>query len=118
MRQSGFTLIELLVVITIVSILSAIAIPQFHEYRARAFDVRAQEDLRSIALAEEAYFFDTEHYLSCDTSSCAELPGIARISNGVRVSVTADDTQFEGESYDSRGSGKHFRWSSERGGFY
>jgi type IV pilus assembly protein PilA len=61
----GFTLIELLVVMAIVSILTAIAVPQYDAYKKRSFDLRAATDLHNIATAEEAYFMDNEEYLSC-----------------------------------------------------
>tara|TARA_B110001454_G_scaffold58756_1_gene57534 strand:- start:56 stop:256 length:201 start_codon:yes stop_codon:yes gene_type:complete len=37
-NTSGFTLIELLIVIAIIDILSAIAIPQFNQYKIRGYD--------------------------------------------------------------------------------
>jgi general secretion pathway protein G len=60
--QRGFTLIELLVVMGIVSSLVAVALPRYASYRAHAFDTRAEIDLRSIAMAEEAYFLERESY--------------------------------------------------------
>ncbi len=46
MQQKGFTLTELMVVVAIVSILVAIAIPQFHEFQKKAADSAARSDAR------------------------------------------------------------------------
>ncbi len=114
--QRGFTLLELLVVIAIIMLLSAIAVPQFQAYRARGFDVVAEQDLRNVAIAEEAYFLDAEHYLSCSGGGCAGLPGIAAISKGVTLGIEAGEQSFTGTASHRRGSGRVFRWDSEQGG--
>ncbi len=46
-RERGFTLIELMIVVTIIGGLSAIAIPQFNEYRMRANDASAEVDAKT-----------------------------------------------------------------------
>jgi type IV pilus assembly protein PilA len=114
--QSGFTLLELLVTLSIVGILSAIAIPEYRAYQQRAYDIRALGDLRTVALAEEAYFMGSERYLSCENESCADLPGVSRLSKGVLLSVAADEELFTGTSYHGKGSGKRYRWDSSNGG--
>jgi prepilin-type N-terminal cleavage/methylation domain-containing protein len=91
-KQKGFTLIELLVVVAIVGILSAIAIPQFAAYRARAFNARVESDLRNAASAQESYFIDNSTY----TMNVADLvaAGLA-VSDGVTLTVTsANATAF------------------------
>lgn len=115
-RQGGFSLVELLVVMGIISTLMAIALPRYSQYRAHAFDSQAETDLRSVAMAEEAYFLENEAYLSCSGTSCAGLPGIKKLSNGVVLSVTTTDTGFVGTSTHPRGSGKQYTWDSEQGG--
>lgn len=114
----GFTLLELLVVMAIIGILSSLAVPQYNEYRARGFDVRAQLDLRNVAIAEEAYFLDYEHYLECDQESCTELPGISRLSDGVILAISAPepDERFTGTAAHTNGTGKVYAWDSEAGG--
>jgi len=112
----GFTLIELLVVIAIIGILTATALPQYSDYKKRAFDSVAKSDLVHIAIAEEAYFLDSESYLSCSDASCVALPGIASLSQGVTVTMTASSISFTGSSQHSKGSGKTFKWDSEAGG--
>jgi type IV pilus assembly protein PilA len=112
----GFTLIELLVVMGIISALLAVALPKYSSYRATAFDSRAEMDLRSVAMAEEAYFLENEKYLSCSDASCSGLPGIQRLSEGVTVSVAASETGFRGTSSHPKGSGKVFVWDSAAGG--
>jgi len=117
--QFGFTLIELLFVMVIIAIVSAIAIPQFKSYRARAYDVRAQQDARNVALAEEAYYLDNEEYLSCENQDCRALPGIAALSGGVALSVEAisEEDAFVIRSQHPKGTGKVFQWDSRLGGF-
>jgi type IV pilus assembly protein PilA len=84
--KKGFTLIELLVVVAIVGILAAIAIPQFQRYRERAFNARAQSDLRNLMTAQEAHFVDNEAY----TDDLAALGSYGfRPSNGVTVTITS-----------------------------
>ncbi len=116
MKNKGFSLIELLVVLTIVSILSAIALPKYNEYKANAFDTRAKSDLRSIALAEEAHFLEKEEYLACSNENCAELPGIQKLSKGVELSINLIENGFTGEARHPKGTGATFKWDSENGG--
>lgn len=114
--ESGFTLLELLISMAIVGILTSIAVPEYQQYRARAFDLRAQSDLRNVALAEEVYFLDFESYSSCSDDVCAELPGIARLSDGVQLSITATTTGFVGTASHRKGTGKQYEWDSMQGG--
>ena len=114
--QLGFTLIELLVVMTLIAIMAAFAVPQYNSYKRKAFDLRAQNDLRNAALAEEAYFLDNEAYLSCKDSACMSLPGLTALSDGVQISMTALEIGFTGEASHPKGSGKIFKWDSEKGG--
>lgn len=60
--SKGFTLIELLIVVAIIAILAAIAIPQFSEYRKKAYNSAAQADLRNLKTALEAYYADSQEY--------------------------------------------------------
>jgi prepilin-type N-terminal cleavage/methylation domain-containing protein len=108
MKEKGFTLIELLVVIAIIGILAAIAIPQFAEYRKRAFDSRAQSDLRNVMTAQEAYYVDNLAY----TSTAADLPGFGAVSDGVTLSLAASGgVSWSGTSYHPSGN-KTFCYNS------
>jgi len=115
-RDSGFTLIELLIVMAVVGALLAIAIPQYSSYRKRAFDTRAQVDLRNVALAEEAYFLDSESYFPCADNGCTQLPGIKSLSNGVTLAVTTTASGFIGTAKHPNGTGRIYTWDTDRGG--
>ena len=114
--NAGFTLLEILIVLTIVSILTAVALPQYNDYKKQAFDARALSDLRNVAIAEEAYFMQSEKYLACAGSSCIQLPGMAAISRGVNLAVEIQNEAFLARASHPQGSGKTFRWDSSRGG--
>ncbi len=113
-NQKGFTLIELLVVIAIIGILAAIAIPQFAQYKTRAFNSRAQTDLRNGLTAEEAYFVDNEAYTACsDAANCASiLPGFVA-SDGVQLefAINATGSEYGGGACHDRGN-RHYEWAS------
>ena len=112
-NEKGFTLIELLVVIAIIGILAAIAIPQFASYRQRAFDSRAQSDLRNVMTAEEAYFVDNEEY----TSVASDLIGFTP-SDGVSLNLAVsgnNNENWNGDTEHGRGS-RRFCYSSSTGG--
>ena len=76
-RIAGFTLIELLIVIVIIGILAAIAIPSFNSTRGRAFAASMRTDLRNLATAEEAYFFENNSYTSDESQlQFTKSPGV------------------------------------------
>jgi prepilin-type N-terminal cleavage/methylation domain-containing protein len=60
--KHGFTLIELLMVIVIIGILTTILIPRFANTRQAAFVAAMKSDLRNLATAEEAYYYDNSTY--------------------------------------------------------
>ncbi len=60
-NKKGFTLIELMIVIAIIGILAAIAIPNFINYRNKAFCSAAESDVNNIAAALSDYFAIPTH---------------------------------------------------------
>jgi prepilin-type N-terminal cleavage/methylation domain-containing protein len=62
MSRRGFTLIELLIVVVIIGLLASIAIPKFSNTKEKAYVASMKSDLRNLATAEEAYFYDSAKY--------------------------------------------------------
>jgi prepilin-type N-terminal cleavage/methylation domain-containing protein len=73
-RDRGFTLIELLMVVVIIGILVAVLIPRWGTTRERAFLASMKSDLRNLATAEEAYFYDNSTYATTLASLVAFNP--------------------------------------------
>ena len=61
-EEKGFTLIELLVVVIILGILTAIAVPSYLSFKARANDNAAKSNVRAVIPSVESYFADNEAY--------------------------------------------------------
>ena len=98
-KRTGFSLFELLVVIAIMGILAAAALPRFAEFRAAAYDSRAQQELRNLAVAEELHRSLNGSY----TTQAGELVAF-KASTGVEVQITrADEESFRATANHERG---------------
>ena len=81
--RSGFTLIELLIVVVIIGILAAIAIPKFAMTKGKSYTASIKSDLRNVATAQEAYFYENNTYAT--DRAMLNFNG----SPGVTIDITA-----------------------------
>ena len=70
-NKKGFTLIELMIVVAIIGILSAVAIPNFLNFRYKAKTSEAKANLGAIRTCQEAYMAENETYKTCQESPAA-----------------------------------------------
>ncbi|MBO7126042.1 prepilin-type N-terminal cleavage/methylation domain-containing protein [bacterium] len=95
MRKKGFTLIEIMVVVTIMGILAAVAIPLYSGYANRAKRVEAEEQLMTLASAEEDYF-NTYRQYTIDKDMLKKYYGIEFGGTGNKhysIDFPSDDTE-------------------------
>jgi type IV pilus assembly protein PilA len=64
-RQDGFTLVELMVVVAIIGLLSAVAIPNFKKYQAKAKTSEAKLQLSAVYTAMQSWYSDFDNYAGC-----------------------------------------------------
>lgn len=67
--KNAFTLIELLVVVTIITVLAAIAVPNFLEAQVRSKMARVMSDQRTLSSAIQAYALENNRYMDVGNPS-------------------------------------------------
>jgi type IV pilus assembly protein PilA len=92
-NQKGFTLVELLIVIAIIGILAAIAIPQFSQYRARAYMTACRSDAKSAYTGVQAWISDNPNTTPPAETIAAGATGTTytsvRASQNVTITIAA-----------------------------
>lgn len=86
-NKKGFTLVELLVVISIIGLLSTIAVVSLGSARAKARDTKRIADVKQITTALEQYYADQGNYWASAASGAA-ASGLA-IGTATADSLTA-----------------------------
>jgi len=93
--RGGFTLLELLVVVVVIGILAAIAIPKYSNTREKAYVAAMKTDLRNLATAEEAFFYDSAKYTLtlAQMSNFTTTPGVTvTVNEATKVGWSATAT--------------------------
>lgn len=106
MKRKGFTLIELLVVVAIISILAAIALPNFLEAQTRSKVSKVKSDMRTLVVGLEAYSADCNSYPPMPMGLGPDFRGFRPLTTPVAYLTSIPSDQFE-----SRQPSKHFHRS-------
>ena len=105
-RQRGFTLIELVIVVALVAILTAIAVPLYADFLARARIAQARADSRTVASAVSAYLSHmggTPPMLTSLTSAATNAQG--QSAGPFMASVPAPPATWAAYTYTSSTAG-------------
>jgi prepilin-type N-terminal cleavage/methylation domain-containing protein len=90
-EEKGFTLVELMVVISIIGVLTTIAIPNFIYYRDKSYCSRVESDVHNVSLKATAYLVD--HTTLSDFSNVwsTDVTKIKTELNGAILTVAGQD---------------------------
>ena len=89
-RQGGFTLVGLITAISIVAILTMIAVPNYYDYMQRARRGEAKTALLRLATNQERFYFQNDTY----TSDLTQLGFVSdqTESGNYQITVASADT--------------------------
>lgn len=100
-RKNGFTLIELMLVVTIIGILSAIALPMYKDYILRAQLTEGISALGTMRVKMEQYFQDNRTYAgACMEGTQAPIPTNLKHFTITCPELTADTYEIVATSDD------------------
>lgn len=116
-RASGFTLIELMIVVTIIIIMSCIAIPSLLRSRIGANEVSAMGTLRTVREAQVAFFTSEGHYATeWDPLIDAIPPYLSQPERGILNGYTFE-LGGTPENYEATASAMAYGYTGTRGFF-
>lgn len=105
-KTRGFTLLELMITVVIVSILAAIALPNYNNYVTRSKISEATAQLSTMRIKMEQIFQDQRTYANaCLAGTVAPLPGVndvkyftytCPVKDAVSFTVQADGVAIQG----------------------
>lgn len=103
--SAGFTLIELIVVVTIISILAAIAIPNYSEHVLRGARAEAKTQLLQLAQWQERFRTENNRYAESADVPAGLLAVRAGGSGAVRYNIAVDRPTSQTFTLTARRSG-------------
>ncbi|WP_305813325.1 pilin [Photobacterium leiognathi] len=91
-KQQGFTLIELMIVVAVIGVLSAIAIPQYQKYVAKAEGAAALSTLTGLKTNVEAFTVENGTFPGADDETAIGIPAaeLGEISLPAAAPTTAE----------------------------
>jgi len=87
-NNKGFTLIELLITMGIIGALTAIALPQFSQYKQRSYDSDSKAELHHLFSACKVYWGDTLAANNCTLTLATQSSYGFIQSSGVQLTVS------------------------------
>lgn len=101
---ASFTLIELMVVVAIIGILSAVAVPQYSKFQAKARQSEAKVQLGGALTAERTFFAEAGSYIGC-LSQIGYTPAVDYTQPGRFYAVGFSSTATSSASFVINGLG-------------
>ena len=91
-NSKGFTLVELLISIAIIGILAAVGIPQYTQYKVRAYDSASKQALLEMNLTCKAFWTLEDSSEECDLAKAKEFGFVEHSDIVAAIPSSAIDT--------------------------
>lgn len=106
-NNKGFTLIELMIVIAIISVLAAIAIPNYNSYTTKAKLTEAKSNLLQLQTLQEQFYQDYRVYAG-GVAATASAPSSSTSTDGVLAWNASTQAKYFDYAIATANSGQNF----------